>query len=241
MQDKYANRQNMHLTVLNLLENDKFQPVWKNQKPAAFTKAATEFSTLTQALTLHIAEQQAATIGYAEAKAIEEEELETICYDIGQNLAQWFEENGRDGEAAQIDLTPSDWDRLRDTELIAKAKLLHKHLTAAIAADAVALEELDLTAADAAQLTKETTDFERIIADPSGAISRRRALTLALRPKFREVAVLLKKMDRLTLRFRRTPAGKAFAEAWAASRIIRDLGGSAPGDEPGETPPAPSA
>jgi hypothetical protein len=87
MQDDYANLQNMNNTVLNLLENDKFHPVWKTKKPVAFTKAAEEFSTQTRALTLHIAEQQAATTGYAEAKEKEEQELEAICYDIGQNLA----------------------------------------------------------------------------------------------------------------------------------------------------------
>ncbi len=34
-------------------------------------------------------------------------------------------------------------------------------------------------------------------------------------------------MDRLVLRFRRTESGAAFANAWTASRIIRDLGASA--------------
>ena len=35
-------------------------------------------------------------------------------------------------------------------------------------------------------------------------------------------------MDNLVLRFRRTEAGAAFAGAWAASRVVRDLGGSTP-------------
>ena len=41
-------------------------------------------------------------------------------------------------------------------------------------------------------------------------------------------------MDRLVSRFRKTEAGTAFANAWFAARIIRDLGGSAP------QPPAPA-
>jgi hypothetical protein len=60
-------------------------------------------------------------------------------------------------------------------------------------------------------------------------ISRRRSNTLALRPKFREVSLMLQKMDRLVLRFRRTEPGTAFASAWQTSRTVRDLGGSAPG------------
>ena len=65
----------------------------------------------------------------------------------------------------------------------------------------------------------------------------RKALTAALRPKFREVAELLTKMDRVVLRFRKTEAGAHFAAAWKNARIIRDLGGSAPGEPGAPTPP----
>jgi hypothetical protein len=59
------------------------------------------------------------------------------------------------------------------------------------------------------------------------------------RPKFREVAELLTKMDRLVIRFRKSAPGAAFADAWTASRIIRDLGSSGSGEEP--EPPTPTA
>jgi hypothetical protein len=29
MQNEFANRQNMHLTIIGLLDKDEFQPVWK--------------------------------------------------------------------------------------------------------------------------------------------------------------------------------------------------------------------
>ncbi len=35
-------------------------------------------------------------------------------------------------------------------------------------------------------------------------------------------------MDRLVLRFRKSELGKAFADAWQATRLIRDLGEAAP-------------
>jgi hypothetical protein len=44
-------------------------------------------------------------------------------------------------------------------------------------------------------------------------------------------------MNRLVLRFPKTEPGTAFAKAWAASRIVRDLGGSTPA----EPTPAPGA
>ena len=237
MQDEYANRHNMHLTVLKLLESPEYLGAWKNQKPLPFTARAAQLGPMVNALTDLIAAQQLGTTGYAETKAREEAELENIAYDISQTLVDWYEENGRDGDAAHIDLSLSSWQDLRDSALIAKSRVLHQKLTEALATDATALAEYDLTTADATQLDKELTDFENITADPSLAISKRRSLTVTLRPKFREVSQLLKKMDRLVPRFRKTEAGTAFANAWSAARIIRDLGGSAP-DSP---PPAPEA
>ena len=237
MQDEYANRQNMHLTVLKLLESPEYQSVWKNQKPLPFTTRAAELAPMVNALSDLLAAQQVATTGYAETKAREEAELENIAYDISQTLVDWYEENGRDGDADQIDLSLSAWQTLRDAALIGKARVLQQKLTEALATDAAALADYGITAADATQLAKELADFENITADPSLAISRRRSLTVTLRPRFREVSQLLKKMDRLVPRFRKTEAGTAFANAWTAARIIRDLGGSAP--QP--TPPAPQA
>ena len=228
MQNEYANRQNMHLTVLTLLDTPQYQAAWKDQKPLPFTARAAELRPLVAGLTALISGQQTATTGYAETKEREEQELETLAHELGQTLADWYDENGREGDSAQIDLSLTAWQRLRDTELIAKAKLLHQKLTTALAENPTALAEYDLTPADATLLAKETADFEKITADPAAAISRRRALTVTLRPKFAEVAQLLKKMDRLVLRFRRTEPGTAFANAWAASRTIRDLGTSAP-------------
>ena len=45
-------------------------------------------------------------------------------------------------------------------------------------------------------------------------------------------------MDRLVHRFRRTEPGAAFANAWAASRTIRDLGTSTPAEPEPATPAA---
>ena len=238
MQNEYANRQNMHLTVLKLIDTPEFEAAWKDQKPTAFTARAAELRPLVAGLTALISGQQTATTGYAETKEREEQELETLAHELGQTLADWYEENGREGDSAQIDLSLSAWQRLRDTELIAKAKLLHQKLTAALAESPTELAEYDLTPADATLLAKETADFEQITADPAAAISRRRALTVTLRPRFAEVARLLKKMDRLVLRFRRTEPGAAFANAWETSRTIRDLGTSAPAELKPATPAA---
>ena len=230
MQNEYANRQNMHLTVLKLIETPGFEAAWKDQKPTVFTTRAAQFRPLVATITGLISGQQTDTTGYAETKEREEQELEALAHELGQTLADWYEENGREGDSAQIDLSLSAWQRLRDTELIPKVRLLHTKLTAALTENPAELAEHALTPADATLLAEELAEFENITADPAAAISRRRALTLALRPKFAEIGRLLKKMDRLVLRFRRTEPGTAFAAAWQASRIIRDLGTAAPGE-----------
>ena len=40
MQNEFANRQNMHLTVINLLENPQYQAAWQGQAPTAFASRA---------------------------------------------------------------------------------------------------------------------------------------------------------------------------------------------------------
>jgi len=42
MQNEYANRQSMHLTVLKLLDTSEYQSAWKGQKPTAFTTRAAQ-------------------------------------------------------------------------------------------------------------------------------------------------------------------------------------------------------
>jgi hypothetical protein len=189
------------------------------------------------ALTDLISSQQADITGHAADKAREQQELETIAHEIGEALAGWFEDLGRRADAASIDLSLSAWQRLRDAELLAKGRLLHQSLTAALAEDAAGLADYGLDATDATLLAKETADFEAIIADPAAAAANRKSFTGILRPRFREVGDHLAKMDRLVLRFRNSEAGQHFANVWSAARSIRDLGTSAPA-APAPTPPA---
>ncbi len=236
MKDEFANRQNMHLAVLALLADPAHQPAWKDKVPVLFTTRAAALGLKVNALTGLISGQQADTTGHAGDKEREEQELEDCAHEIGETLAGWFEDQGREAEAAPIDLALSTWQGLRDVDLIAKAQLLHGKLTAALATDAAALVEYGLDAADATLLAKETADYEKLVATPVAAISRRKALTQALRPSFREVSELLGKMDRLVLRFRKTEPGARFAEAWKNARLVRDLGQAATAEPAAPTP-----
>jgi hypothetical protein len=237
MKNEFANRQNMHLAVIALLDQPMHHPAWQSQKPVLFTTRAAVLRTIVDGLTTLISGQQTDTTGHAADKEREQLELEYCAHEISQTLADWFEDQGKEAEAAPISLSLSAWQSLRDVDLIGKARLLHQKLTAALATDAAALVDYGLDPADATLLAKETADFEALVAAPAAAISGRKALTKILRPKFREVSALLAKMDRLVLRFRSDEPGTRFADAWQATRIVRDLGGSAPA-EPAPIAPA---
>ncbi len=134
MQNVFANRQNMHLAVLRLLDSPEIPFDWKTASPAAFAAKAAELRPKVTALTGLLAQQQAATTGFAADKAREEQELETLAHELSQALAGWFQDHGREADAAPIDLALSTWQRLPDTDLLAKAQLLHTKLTGALAA-----------------------------------------------------------------------------------------------------------
>jgi hypothetical protein len=167
----------MHLAVQRLLSSAEFKPVWLDQPPVAFTALVGQLAVKVNDLTELIASQQAATTGFAEDKAREEQELESIAHEISQALAGWFESVNRQADAARIDLSLSAWQRMRDTELIAKARLLHQDLNSALATNAAELADYGLELNDAIALAKETADLETIIASPAAAISGRKALT----------------------------------------------------------------
>ena len=238
MKNEFANRQNMHLAVIALLDLPEHQPTWQGKKPVLFTTRTALLRTHVDGLTTLISGQQTDTTGHAADKEREQMELEHCAHEIAQTLADWFEDQGREADAAPISLSLSAWQGLRDVDLIGKARLLHQKLTAALATDAAALVDYGLDATDATLLAKETADFEALVAAPAAAISGRKALTKILRPKFREVSALLAKMDRLVLRFRSDEPGTRFADAWQATRIVRDLGGSASAEPSPVTPAA---
>lgn len=235
MIDEFANRQAMHLTIIELLDNTEYKPVWENQNPVAFTARSTTLRSQVDDLTTFIARQEANITGRAEQKDREETELETIAHETGSALATYLEDNEREGEATEIDLSLSAWRRLRDTALLAKATLLQSRFSAALIADAVGLAEYGLDPEDLATYGKELEDYRKVIESPSSGIASRKALTASLRPAFREVSATLKAMDRLILRFRKTDAGKAFADNWKTARTIRDLGAN----NRGPLPPSP--
>ncbi len=57
MKNEFANRQNMHLAIVALLDDPKHQPVWKDQPPQIFTTRAATLVPMVTAFTDLIAAQ----------------------------------------------------------------------------------------------------------------------------------------------------------------------------------------
>ena len=79
------------------------------QVPVLFTTRASALLPMVKDLTDSLSRQRAATTGHAEDKEREEQELETAAHEISEALADWFEDQNREANAAQVSLSLTGW------------------------------------------------------------------------------------------------------------------------------------
>ena len=235
MNNRYTNRIDMSRTVIALLDDPTHLAAWQGQPPLQFGTKAASLRTAVESFAATAARQSAVITGAALDKERNEALLEDLAHELGSLLADYFHDENREQSAAAVDFPISAWRRLRGEHLLNRANLLATTLARALAADAAALAGYGLTPDDSTALAAAIDAYRDSIAQPSGAIAERKALTGSLDAAYRAVATLLESMDRLVLRFRGTDGGRAFAAAWQAARIIRDYGHG-----PATPPPAPS-
>lgn len=163
--------------------------------------------------------------------------MESTAHVLGQALAIYFRDRQDEAQAAAIDLTPSEWERLRDLQLLAKSKLVADTAAALsngpAAADAA---KYGITPVLVAALTKERDDYDKIVNAPGVAISVRKALTKGFRPAFNLVEGKFKDLDKLILQFGGTDEGRELIAGWKNARAQKEPG--AGNGEPVTTPVA---
>jgi len=240
MQNPYINRLDMCRTISTLLNDSSLQPVWKNKAPVIFTNKATLLLAAIEDFAATSAAQEKIITGHAADKDREETELEDLCHEIGQALADYYYDAEQEQNAHSVEFSASSWRRLRDEQLINRSRILAAKLTQALTADAATLATYGLDQADADSLSQSIDDYAAAIATPSNAIAERKALTASLRGKYQSISNLLGSMDKLILRFRAQPQGREFAARWQASRVIRDRSQAAHAPTPA-APPAPGS
>lgn len=235
MKNEFANRLGMARTVQLTLTKAAHIAIWQGQPPAAFGKKAALLPGVIDELSKLISDQETIITGFAELKDTEETELEDLAQETGAVLGSYFEDNHHTDLQAEVEFSISVWRKLIDESLVGRAKIVLARLTTALADDAPGLVDYDLSAADITALTTSIADYEKIINSPQAAISGRAALTKVARPRFRKLSTLLGGLDKLVIRFRKTPEGRAFVDAYQAARIVRDLG-TGPSTPPPATP-----
>lgn len=237
MQDEFTNRLTGFTTSLDTLFLEENKPVWQGQAPEIFEEKVEEAKIMIEEIQTAQKDQEAGIEGAAEEKEREEDELEDAAYVLAQALVLYFRDHQQEAEAGALDLTPSDWDGLRDQQLLTKSQLVIEQAQALIAgADAVTAAKYGINAAAVAALTKERGDFDEIINAPAVAIAIRKALTKGFRPAFKLAEKKFKDLDKLILQFRGTSLGKALIAAWKNARQVKDAG-HGPGTPATPTPP----
>ncbi len=240
MQDIYANRLGMFQTVRGTLNVPPRKAIWFQKPPLVFTTKVTQaFEALTE-LETFVGLQDRDITGAAVDKQREETALEDAAHLLGGTLAIWFRDQGDEASAALSDLPLSGWRRLRNQQLLAKARqtrdLAQSVLGGPQAADAATY---GVSAAVTTALTTAIDNYADIMTAPQQGIAERKGLTSQLRDRFNAVEALFAGLDHLILQFHTTPAGPSLIAAYQNSRIIRDLGHGAAAAEPTPTPPSP--
>jgi hypothetical protein len=235
MQDEFINRLDMFSRSLGVLDKSEHKAVWENQPPLIFTTKVADARTMVNAIKEAQKKQETGTGGPTDEKDREETELEDAASVLAAALVLYYNDHQQESEAGEIDLTMSDWRKLRDQQLLGKSQLVIDRATA-LSSGATAAEAakygITLTAVTA--LTKERKDYDDIVNAPDVAIAIRKSLTKGFRTAFNATEAKFAELDKLILQFRLTDGGKALAAAWKAARVIKNSGSSG-----GEAPPTP--
>jgi hypothetical protein len=242
MEDEFINRLGMFNASSAVLDEPEFSPVWQDQPPLIFTTKVADARAMVAVLQEAQKDQEAGITGAAQEKDREEQELETAAHIMGQALVNYFNAAGQETEAAAVDLTPTEWAKLREQQLLAKSQLVIDSATAlTVGPDAAEAAKYGITPAAITELTDERTDFNDIVNAPQVAIAIRKALTKGFRPAFALVERKFKELDGLILQYRKTAPGRALIAAWKAARVIKGPGQGAPAQPAPVPAPAPVA
>jgi hypothetical protein len=210
------NRLAMFRAVKTTLE--KHKATWENKPPLAFTDKVGEFLTMLGDLEKLVALQEADITGVAELKDKERDDVAEMAYDVGETLSGYFDDINRPDLSNPIDFSESGWANMRDERLLATSQTLLGSLRAALSTDAAALARRDLSTTDADELEREIAEYKAVIGTPQAAEKERSTITEQLPQEFRKITRHLAGMNKTIRRFRRTPAGRAFMEAYLVPR-----------------------
>ena len=241
MQDEFSNRLDAFDRSLDTLDLPEHKVIWENLPPVAFTTKVGEARIVVGELKAAQQKQEAGTGGATTEKDREETELEAAAGILAEALVIYYTDKGQETEAGELDLTESDWAKLRDQQLLTKSQLVIDRATGlsagATAADAA---KYGITPEAVLSVTKERADYDGIVNAPGVTIAVRKALTTGFRPAFKLTEKKFTDLDKLIRQFRAAAAGRTMIGAWNAARAIKDAGHAGGGEPPANPTPAPA-
>lgn len=229
MHDEFDNNLAMARRVKSYLEAPENKPIWENQPPLRFTTRAVELYPAIDDFAALAARQSTPARGSADQQNIHEKALEDAAHPLANALREYYLDNARADEAAEWDLSLSDWRRMREQALLGKAQRLHDQIRAVGAGEG---GPYGMSDAARTNLDEMIGDYAEAIGKPTEKRARKAADTASLRPAWRGVREILEAMDNLVVQF---PA--SFSQGWFAARRIDDRGVTG---KAAETPPLPT-
>lgn len=246
MQDEFSNRLDSFGRSLDVLGLPEHKAIWMDKPPVAFTTKVGEARTMVGELKVAQQKQEGGTSGATGEKEREQSELEEAASILAEALVLYYTDQGQETEAGELDLTQTDWTKLRDQQLLGKSQLVIDRATGlSTGATAAEAAKYGITLAAVQSVTKERTDYDGIVNAPGVTIAVRKALTTGFRPAFKLTEKKFADVDKLIRQFGKTAAGRTMIGAWNAARAIKDAGhtGGAAAPPPGGgggTPPPPA-
>lgn len=241
MQDEFANKLDSFSRSLDVLDVPEHKVIWLDQPPVACTTKIGEARVMVGELKAAQQRQEAGTGGATAEKEREEAELEEAAGILAEALVIYFNDQGQETEAGELDLTPSDWGALRDQQLLAKSQLVIDRATSLTAgATAANATKYGITPEAVASVTKERADYDKIVNAPGVAIALRSSLTKGFRPAFKLTEKKFSEVDKLLRQFGKTAAGRTMIAAWNAARIIKNAGHAGGDEAPVNPAPTPA-
>ena len=202
----------------------EYRSIWSGN-PAIFQKKVKQAEESVADLESFALQLEATSVGATEKKKREQRELEETAYLYGSTLAIWFQDQGNEQDAAAIDISISEWRRLRNQNLLDKSRFLLQLFQQVVdGPDAQDAVEYGISVEGMQRLSREIDDYAEVISAPQQTIANASGLRTQLGDRFNQVESYFESLDRLIHHFDQTSEGRNLISAYQASRIVVDRG-----------------
>lgn len=249
MKDTLSNKLASFQSTLAVALDERNQPLWLYQSPAAFGEGIAAARTAVAGLASAGAEQSVPVTGATDVLRGLRARFESALHPLARATFRCLGKLGRTEEAAKVDLTPTSLHNARAVALAGLGETvleLAEPLTHPVTGGQPAPgEKYGVTPALVGQVDDLWNRYSTAVGAPAGARAHRKALTDALPAQFATVEEQFAELDDLIVQINTTAAGQRFVDAWFNARRVVDTGrranrpAPAPVPAPTETVPNP--